>query len=108
MNFSATLRCAALAFALLFATSASAQTPSKTVVVRVYEWSDKLYIAYGNGKTEVQDMGNTLVRKNQQPVTEQLQSVIDRLYNEGYTLTAATSASRHERDMISTYIFRKQ
>jgi hypothetical protein len=109
MNYLALLRISAVAFSLLFATASYAQTNSKTVVVRAYEEgaSRNLFISYGPDKTEHLNMRGMNGDKEQQRVTEQLQGVIERLYNEGYTLKGTTSGGTQDR-FVSTYIFRKE
>ncbi|MCB2409815.1 hypothetical protein [Hymenobacter lucidus] len=86
---------------------AQAQTTGKTVVVRLFEApSSRLYISYGDGKTELQELAGITGKKEQKENTEQLQRIIDRLYAEGYRLVNSFGSSQASAP-VSTLVFRK-
>ena len=89
-----------------FAQSAAS---SKTAIVRAYEvnGSQNLIISYGNGKKEYAKMEGILGRKNQEEVTDQLQAVVERFYNEGYHLVGTASGGL-PNGIITTFVFRRE
>ena len=84
------------------------QNTSKTVVVRLYEIINhrNLVISYGNGKTEIVEAPGVVGEKDQKASTEQIQQVVDRLYNEGFHLVTTTGGA-HPGGPVSTFIFRR-
>ncbi|MBX0292387.1 hypothetical protein K3G63_18210 [Hymenobacter sp. HSC-4F20] len=99
----------ALCVGLSFLPAASrAQTPSPTVVVRVYEIINhrNLVISYGNGKTETVKTPGAVGDKDQQESAAQIQQVVDRLYQEGYHIVS-TAGGGTQGGPVTTYIFRR-
>jgi hypothetical protein len=87
--------------------SALAQSTSKIAVVRLFESPRRLFLTYGEGKTEQQDLFSVVGKKDQKANTEQIQQLISRLYSEGYTLIDTFTGGTAD-EPVSTLLFRKE
>lgn len=86
----------------------SAQATSRIAVVQLFTDSGakRVFVSYGDGRTEQQDLVGVIGKKDQEANTEQLQKLVARLYAEGYALIATFSTGTSETP-ASTLVFRK-
>lgn len=103
------------AIALFCFTGSFAQTTSsEIIVVRVYEdlfTSNQILISYGNGKTEVVDMGKrdkkimnwAKYMKN----IEKINEVLSKFMKDGYAITSSTGGSM-DNVLVNTYILTRK